>query len=254
MMSRVGQFVFAALLLAGAGLVSRADDTKVVDVETKMRKAFADLAHSQAEVRDAARNELMGFERRYLTTFQRVVEQNRPLLPSQAAVLRQIVTHVYLAGEPYQANDNRGFLGVRMQATTVSQRVAPPVEGNPAELIEPLPQTGVVIVERLPGFVGARTLLDGDVILAIAESPQIQFGSGMAFSNAIAATTPGSTIHFHVLRRGRVVKVPVVLDARPTAAENQDQAAMDALDQQRRQKADTYWRESFGPLVRDGVG
>ena len=228
------------------------------DVEAKMRKAFADLAHSEANVRDAARAELMSFERRYLPILQRIVEQSRPLLPSQAAVLRQIVIHVYLAGEPYPVNHRMGFLGVRMQSTMVSQAAAAAagaVRGeNVAEIIEPLPQTGVVIVERLPGFVGARALLDGDVILAIAERPQIQFGSGMAFSQAVANTPPGTTIHFHVLRRGRVVKVPVALDARPSAAENPDQGAMDALDQQRKQKAATYWRESFGPLVSEGVG
>src|SRR5687768_14406056 len=65
-------------------------DAPVADVEAVMRTAFAELGDSDAEVRDAARATLMGVHRRYLPTLQKIVETNRPLLPSQAAVLRPI--------------------------------------------------------------------------------------------------------------------------------------------------------------------
>jgi hypothetical protein len=247
-----------SLLLCSLGADSPPTPKKEEDVEARIARSFTELADGDAKVRDAARSELMGLERRYLPELKRIVEQSKPLLPSQAAVLRQIVTHIYLSGEPYPVNHAMGFLGVRMQSATVSQPVDPQVGRNPqgpeANIPAPLPQNGVVIVERLAGFVGARALLDGDVIVAIEEHPQVQFASSLAFSQAIASTAPGETIHFQVLRRGRVVKVEVKLDSRPAAAEDADQSSMDALDTQRRQKADGYWRETFAPLVQDKVG
>jgi hypothetical protein len=251
MMSRSGHPVLLTLICACLLFPRAVVSADEPDVQTKMKRAFEQLADSDADVRDAARAELMGMERRYLPDLRKLVEQNRPLLPSQAAVLRQLVTQIYLAGEPYPDVPTKGFLGVHMQPTTVHLPVAA-ADDPPANELPSLPQTGVVIVERLPGFAGARSLLDGDVILAIAEQPQVQFAKGEAFIQAIADTAPGETIHFHVLRRGRVVKVRVVLDARPSAAD--DRASVRALDEQRREKADAYWQESFAPLVNEHVG
>lgn len=259
MNARARHFVLIVGLCCAFGVrAGIAEENANEKIEAKIRHAFTELADGDAKVRDAARSELMGIERRYLPELRRIVEQTRPLLPSQATVLRQIVTHVYLAGEPYAVNHAMGFLGVRMQSAMVSQPADPQVERNPqgpqANIPAPLPQNGVVIVERLAGFVGARALLDGDVIVAIEEHPQVQFASSLAFSQAIASTAPGDTIHFQVLRRGRMVKVEVKLDSRPAAAEDPDQSSMEALDAQRRQKADDYWRETFAPLVQDKVG
>jgi hypothetical protein len=217
------------------------------EVEAAMRKSFAELAARDTAVRDAAREALMGLERRYLPALERLVSESRPLLPSQAAVLRQIVTHVYCAGEPYDADGPFGFLGVKMQQTTVSVR---PLVND--DLEEPLPQYGVVIVERLVGFIGNRMLREGDVIVAIAEHPEVQFRNDEAFKTAVRDAGAGSTLHFHVLRRGRLVKVAVTLDPRPNAAA--DPQSMEDLNTARRTNAEEYWRKSFAPMLRESVG
>jgi hypothetical protein len=242
----LGPAVFAGQQTDAAPAGARDDVKEAGEADAAMRKAFAELGDSDATVRDAARQSLMGIERRYLPALQRLVADARPLLPSQAAVLRQIVVHVYCAGEPYDADDNFGFLGVRMQPTAVSVR---PAADDDFE--GPLPQYGVVIVERLPGFIGNRMLLEGDVILGIAERPEIQFRTDMAFSYAVRDTGAGRTINFYVLRRGRLVKVPVKLDPRPVGG--LDLPNVDVLSAQRRQKAENYWRESFAPLLKEGV-
>jgi hypothetical protein len=227
------------------------DEPVGFEVDAAMRKAFAGLADSDATVRDAARQSLMGLERRYLSALRHLVAERRPLLPSQAAALRQIVTHVYSAGEPYDSDREGGFLGVRMQPTTVSVKAAAAAAPD-ADPDEPRMQYGVVIVERLAGFIGNRMLMDGDVILAIVEHPGLQFASDSAFSLAVKDTGAGHTVHFHVLRRGRLVKIAVTLDPRPNQAA--DPNAMEALNKGRRDKAETYWREAFAPLLREGVG
>jgi hypothetical protein len=246
------------------------------DSESAIKKSFDDLGDSDPDVRDAARVSLMGMERRYLPTLEKLVEKNRPLLPSQAVVLRQIVTHVYLAGEPYDADERFGFLGVRMTETSVSlpaeeekraaggaaekprQVNAPdpgPVNPAPAVVVEDatVEQVGVVISERLPGFVGNRMLLEGDVVVGIAEQPDLRFRSQDDFTEAVKGAGGGKELHFHVLRRGRIIEVPITLDSRPTAAEA-GQMQIFPFDRGRRERAEKYWRESFAPLVRDGVG
>jgi hypothetical protein len=228
--------------------------------EARMVEAFAQLADPDADVREAARTQLMGLERRYLPALQKLVERSRPLLPSQAAVLRQIVTHVYLAGEPYAANGNMGFLGVRMLEADVS---LPPRNQDDGDDTAPddeapliAPRTGVVITERMPGFVGNRMLLDGDVIIGLADRPELRFQTGEDFSTAVRQFGAGRTIRFNLLRRGRLIKVAVPLDPRPEAAvaEPQGVGAMTDLLSRRRQKADAYWAESFAPLLKERLG
>ena len=233
-------------------------------VETRMVEAFGQLADPDADVREAARTQLMGLERRYLPALQKLVERSRPLLPSQAAVLRQIVTHVYLAGEPYAANGNNGFLGVRMLDADVAlvPRAGNPDgdndgDDNPPEDQAPLTRTGVVITERMPGFVGNRMLLDGDVIVGLADRPDVQLHSGEDFSAAVRQVGAGRTIRFNLLRRGRLVNVAVTLDPRPDAATVEPQAGngpMTDLLSRRRQKADAYWADAFAPMLKERLG
>ena len=235
-------------------------------VETRMVEAFGQLADTDADVREAARTQLMGLERRYLPAFQKLVERSRPLLPSQAAVLRQIVTHVYLAGEPYAANGNMGFLGVRMLDADVAMAPRANPNGDDAEGDDNPPGddapltvalTGVVITERMPGFVGNRMLLDGDVIVGLADKPGLQFHTGDDFSAAVRQVGAGRTVRFHLLRRGRLVKVAVTLDPRPEAASLEPQGGngpMTDLLSRRRQKADAYWSDTFAPMLKERLG
>ncbi len=216
-----------------------------------MRRAFADLGDSDAAVRDAALATLTSLGRDSLPVLLRLVEQSRPLLPSQAAVLRQIVTHVYLAGEPYDADRSNGFLGVKMHSCTINLELVPPKD-NPNGLS--LPRSGVVIVERIPGFIGNRLLRDGDVILAMAEKPDVQFVGQLEFTEAVRTVPPGQTVHFSVLRRGRVIKVPVALDPRPDAANIRGDEGTLRFLSLRKEKAEAYWRETFGRVLKEAVG
>jgi hypothetical protein len=208
-----------------------------------MRQWFAELDDADAAVREAARMKLMGIRRQDLPAFQKLVADSLPLMPSQAAVLREIVTHVYLAGDEYQTGNAEGFLGVKMQETSVR---LPAADGSE----QFAPAVGVVIVERMPGFVGARMLLDGDVILGIVERPDVRTLGMYEFLMLVKAVPPGQTIHFQVMRQGQVIRVPVAPDPRPFDADGM----MQDLLRNRRRDADAYWEKSFGQWVKESVG
>jgi hypothetical protein len=246
------------------------------DVMATMRKAFAELADSRADVRESARTTLMGMERRYLDDLRALVEHSRPLRPAQATALRQIVNHVYLSGETYEPDGHdAGFLGVRTQHIALTSAedddavasprpapdntgngdvagpVIPPGEGAAAATAARLPRVGMVVISRLPGFVAHRVLRDGDVILGIVERPELSFAEPRAFTNSIIAMKAGETFHLTLLRRGRVLKVELTLEHRPKIVNND--LAGEAFDRDRRAKADAYWREAFAPLLPDAL-
>ena len=209
-----------------------------------VRQWFAELDDPDANVREKARVSLMGMQRRNLPAFQKLVQDSRPLAPAQAAVLREIVMHVYLAGEEYDTTGAQGFLGVRMQETDVRLPGAHGADRASQAV-------GVVIVERMPGWVGSRMLLDGDVILGVVERQDVRLQSVTDFQELVQSITPGSTVHFQVLRQGQVARIPVTLDARPFGVE---QFQLTDLIQRRQRKAEDYWNSTFGPAVKEGVG
>ena len=208
-----------------------------------LRRWFEELDDADAAVREAARVKLMGMRREDLPAFRALVQESLPLTPSQAAMLRQIVTHVFLAGEQYDTTNVEGFLGVKMQETSVRLPAADGGDQAP-------PAAGVVIVERMPGFAGARAFVDGDVVLGVVERPDVRTLGMYEFIMVVKAATPGTTIHFQVIRQGQVIRVPVAPDPRPFEAEGM----MNDLLYRRQGKADAYWDREFAPVMKEGIG
>ena len=209
-----------------------------------LRQAFTELDDPDAAVREAARLKLMGMRPQELESFRKLVQESLPLMPSQAAVLRQIVTHVYLAGQQYDTTGAEGFLGVKMQETSVR---LPAADGAEQEFA---PAVGVVIVERFSGFAGSRMLVDGDVILGVVERPDVRTLGMYEFQMVVKSVTPGTTIHFQVMRQGQVIRVPVAPDPRPFEADG----LMQDLIYRRQRQADEYWEKSFAKVLKEGVG
>ena len=222
--------------------------------DSTLRSWFVQLGDRDPAVRDLARQHLMGLQRSQLGSLRRIVADARPLAPAQATALRDIVTHVFLAGESYAVDRNgRGFMGVRL-ADVGGVDVWDPRRGaggaggagaNDAgeDGIDRSP--GVVITERIPGFGAYRMLDTGDVILAIRESPA-PIVSTRALIDVIQSFRAHQTIHLRIARAGRVVEVPLTLDPRPSNADGVD---FTALWQEHRQRAAEFWEQSFAPLL-----
>ena len=103
----------------------------------------------------------------------------------------------------------------------------------------------------MPGFAGARSLQDGDVILSMVEHADLQFRVASQFSLVVRSVGAGKTVHFQILRQGQIVRVPVTLDPRPDAADFTP--TMTALLNDRKAAADAYWETTFAPLLKEGV-
>src|SRR5688572_8418829 len=78
-----------------------------------IHSTLSQLASEDPTKRDQARQELMGLQRADLPTLKQAIRLALPLEPSQSAVLRDIVTHIYLAGDSYSSQGD-GFLGVTL--------------------------------------------------------------------------------------------------------------------------------------------
>jgi hypothetical protein len=174
-------FVFCNLRFAQAA-------SPATQSSTQIPTWFADLANRDAKVRDQARYNLMGITRDDLATLRQLVQKNRPLAPSQAVALRDIVMQVYLAGETYQPfPGSSGFLGVVYQGTVSNLAPDPPDD----EL------RGVVVINRMPGFCSFRALQDGDVIVGVVDDAgqEHPVRAQRDLGAAITSCRAGDTVH-----------------------------------------------------------
>ena len=195
-----------------------------------MKKAFADLASPDGQVRDDAFTWLMGLNPTDLPALRKLVQQSLPLASEQAMALPQIVMHVYLTGETFDVYPESGFLGIKM--------------GLPES------DDGVVVRFRMPGFVGERMLRDGDLILGLMDQPSPQFRKNDDLSTAMASFKAGDTVRLQVLRQGKVLRVTARLDPRPVEAQpGTTNEIIDGFIGSRRRMAEQYWVEHFADLL-----
>lgn len=222
--------------LAGSALASTRPATTVCATDQAPRIAdwLAKLAHAEDAVREEARQQLLGLKRSQLPALVKAVEDALPLAASQVAGLREIVTHVYLSGEPYN-EQAVGFLGVML----------PRDDPNGNE--EPAP---IVVEGRLPGFCSYRMLQDGDIILAIIDGQPRKLRDKLDLIASIAAIDPGRQVQLEILRQGRRLRVILTLDARPLdAVAGGGAAQIEAFRNARQALADAYWQKHFAPLL-----
>lgn len=227
-MAQVLTIRFMLLILCSAA----AGPTTLPTTQPQLKRWFDDLADRDPDVRERARFELMGLPRSALPELLAIVKVSRPLRPSQISELHDIVTHVYLASEPYDTLPG-GFLGVSWP-------------NGMAEVWEE--PAGLVVAERLKGFVAYRYLRDGDVVVAIVEFPQRAFTSSTELSSALREIGGGNRATLMVLRRGRILRVPLQLDFRPNWPADVENTRM-----LRENAAEAYWDKTFGKSIDEAV-
>ena len=205
--------------------------------QPNLRAWFDQLADPDPDVRDAARLNLMDIPRRQLTELERVVRESQPIRPSQAAELHDIVTHIYIAGEPY-APDSTGaaFLGVRW-----NQNLQESISTDPP---------GLVVAGRVKGFPAYQALRDGDVLVGIKEKPELSVTNATSFGNGLKLLPPGTRLTLRVWRNGQLLSRAVTLVARPAWAE---QGRTVDGQKEREERAEDYWEETFGKLLGESV-
>ncbi len=207
---------------------------------------FQDLANRDASVREQARINLMGISRPDLERLRKLVETSRPLAPSQAMALHEIVDQAFQATEPYEPIEGKvGFLGVQFPTPSVV------LDGADDDS-----QTGLLVAKRLHGFCAYRFLQDGDMIIGIAEASDHPIRAFKDLTEIINGCTGGDTVHMQVLRGGQKVEVPVKLDARPNWASPVPPVVPTVIEdaiRERQRKSDAYWDQNFAPLLDGGI-
>ena len=185
---------------------------------------------------------LMGLSRDELPTLRQIVQESRPLFPSQAVGLREIVTQAFLSGLEYERG-HTAFLGVLPLDVVVR---IPNDDGEEDD------REAVAVSEPMIGFCGYRSLLEGDIILSIkVANVTTKVRQARDLVMTISEQTPGRIIELRVIRKGAFITVPVRLDARPQdlAGPNLTPDRAAEFQSTRRQQADDYWRRQFGPLL-----
>jgi hypothetical protein len=251
---RVWNFLFFPVLICFAFRISNFAFSATTRPSDQLATWFSDLANKDASVREQARVGLMGISRADLQTLRKLVEGNRPLAPSQAMALREIVMQVYEATEPYEAvEDKPGFLGVPLRDASIV-----------LDSTDDDTQAGVLVTDRIPGFCAYRFLQNGDVIVGITEAPGKAIRKSTDLTEIIKLCKAGDTIHLEILRGGQKMTVAIKLDARPNWAPMQIPIPVgpmgpnivinqqDAI-RERQRKADDYWDQTFAPLLESGI-
>src|SRR6185437_9737492 len=129
--------------------------------KSSIGRLLGNLANPDPQVRLAGRTGLMRLKREDLPQLRAVIEKGQPLMPSQAAVLRQIVREIYLSGEKYEP-EGHAFMGIMMDIGSSLQADFVPDNDSAITAL------GVIVADCIPGFCAARGLLEGDVILGTA--------------------------------------------------------------------------------------
>jgi hypothetical protein len=216
---------------------SRAAAAEGADTGRELRQSISrlvsDLADARQDVRDAARQKLLALRRKDLTILRAVLQQRLPLSPAELEPLRDIIMHVYLSEESFVPDSSTGFVGVIFD----NDQHDTGLEGG-----------GVEVRHRIPGFCGYRFLEDGDIILAIGMNPRalIEVRSCDEMISVIKQYSAGHTVLFRLVRRGRILTVPLVLDAKPAVLNGVE--ALAAFQAERSAQAEGYWDASFEPL------
>jgi hypothetical protein len=245
--------LFAALAAIAAAQTIRADVTPTTEPAPATQPAaapsdpasikqwFAQLADADPAVRDEATSQLMGLSRADLPALRQIVQDEEPLAPAQIEALEQIAEQVFLSGDAY-ATDPNGFLGIQTDVVNLTS-----VDGAPDDHWA----RGIMVLKRISGFCGARSLRDGDIIMGIEEAPGVTFTDPSNFVQTIRGVGPGNTIHLQVLRAGNVRRVAVTLDPRPTEIDMDP--TMSDLVARRRGAFQAFWEKTFAPLLKEQV-
>jgi len=216
-------------------------DSAPAVTEKQLGEWLSHLNDDRSSVREEAREQLIKLHRSDLLAFRRAIARGPTLSPEQQELVRGVVEQVYISEIPYDGDANRGFLGVMFDPEQQLRILT----GEPGE---------VEIRRCIPGLSASRYLEVGDRVLSITgPGGSRELHSCKELKATVLEFNAKQALTFKVLRRGRILSLPVVLDATPltlvsavTDVESQLRLA-DFLNQ-RQAEADGYWNDTFAPL------
>jgi hypothetical protein len=201
--------------------------------DAKLKSLIAQLADDDPDIRDAAKQNLMGLAPADLSVLRATAMSLRPLGLAQISSLRDAVEHVYLKPDPHPPDVRAGFLGLGWDPYQIDPR-------------------GIYVKERMPGFCAYRMLRSEDIITKLLDFPNVSLSDqpGLSrFTTVVQNAGPGNPLRLQVIRGGKSIEITVILDARPPEMDPE----LPGFDlrrvlENRQAKAEDYWKENFSVL------
>jgi len=200
----------------------------------RLRKLLVRLGDDDPDIRESARSALLSLSRTDLPTMRDVLKTMPTPAPGEIADLHDIAIHLFLSGEAYPATA-AGFLGVHW---------IDPEWKDPTQPIRN-DYGGIVVDECLPGFCAYRMLRAGDIIVQVVDQPTLDLHDRENFQKEMQTHPAGDMVRFKVVRNGRRIEVPIILDAKPA---NIDPLNINQFLNPRMEKAEQFWQAWFGWL------
>ncbi|MGC4030221.1 MAG: hypothetical protein QM754_00535 [Tepidisphaeraceae bacterium] len=192
------------LLAAIAAAAGDASDPQLLAEQVRR------LDDRDPHVRDAARTALMGLKVDDAAYLKRAIVAAGPVRPHRAELLREVMTYVYTRQAIAQIpRKNNGFLGVTFDRGVLFE----PDDAPPGQIVSGL----------VPGFVGARYLAAGDILLGFTFDGRTEWvGRTQLVVDIIGKLPAGKSVDVLVSRDGQSLTIPITLDGRPddTPVEN----------------------------------
>ena len=110
-------------------------------------------------------------------------------------------------------------------------------------------RSGVAIRATEPGFVAYEVFEEGDLLVGVRGRDGLDRLVNYAdLRSAFQRLAPGDSVEFLVMRGGRVLRIPVVLDERMATIPGIDEQ-WNRVEATARRQADAFWHEHLAPLL-----
>jgi hypothetical protein len=173
----------------------------------------------------------------------RLLPEGAAASPSLALTLRDALVHIHLrqaknrllAERRSEIGMGDAFLGVSLGGD--------PWNRNDNGL------SGVSIRATMPGFVAYESFEEGDRLIGMRTGEGLErlvnYGD---LRNAFYRLAPGDHVEFLVMRGGRILRIPVVIDERLAALPGVDEQ-WSRMEATAKREAEAFWEEHLSPLL-----
>ncbi len=168
-----------------------------------LTELVAQLRAPQFEVRDHAQEALLRLPAEKLSEIEGALAKESDA--EAEARLTRVAVHLFLkARTPFVGQGSMLGIALNIEAYRTQHR-------------DEAPRAAIAVTQTQPGFPAAEQLRPGDRILAIDHHTFPLETTIDDFRNRITANSPGTILHFTVLRNGREMQMDIMLAGLPDA-------------------------------------
>lgn len=225
--------------------------TRLAATPESLSRSLIALNDSDPAIREAARRALLGLRVDDLFSLLeavRLLSVEARTSSVLALTLRDAIVHIHLRDAKARLlAERRAEIGLGDAFLGVS------LGGDPWNRNDN-GRSGVPIRATMPGYVAYEVFEEGDVLIGVRTSDGLERLVGFAdLRVAFERLAPGDLVEFLVVRGGRVLQIPVVVDERLASLPGID-GQWTRLETKARIDAEAFWQERLAPLLSRSEG